>query len=53
MGYYCVSGYAAEVLASTYADYLAWEAGNVDESNPVENPENYVWREDIGAWERK
>lgn len=53
LGYYNCSGFAAENLVAGYADHLAWEAGNVDESNPVENPEDWIWREDIGAWERK
>ena len=36
-----------------YGSYLQWLAGEVEESNPVENPADWVWREDIGAWERR
>lgn len=36
-----------------YSDWLTWVACEVDDSNPVENEEDWEWREDLQAWERK
>ena len=33
MGYYNVSGYAAECLAEGYSNHLAWLAGEIDNGN--------------------
>ena len=37
-----------------YGSYLQWLAGEVvEESNPVENPDEWIWIPEIGAWQRK
>ena len=35
-----------------YSDWLAWKAGEVDESNPMENPEDWEWNDALELWER-
>lgn len=36
-----------------YSDWLAWAACEVDDSNLVEDEDDWVWRENIQCYERK